>query len=122
MKTPLIILKASIMATCIFWTILFSRNFESEMVPFIIVSFIPISICCGLTIMLTIYPFFKLKKDVESSMNIFKKYFPFYAIFSFGLCLYGSITIPDIICFFASAFFTTMQTWVWFGKVKGTTN
>ncbi|OEJ98997.1 hypothetical protein A8C32_07390 [Flavivirga aquatica] len=81
----------------------------------ILLSIIPISLCCTIVILSTIAPFFWFKKNSRTNKDIFKKYFPFYAIVSFGLCSYGiyeSKFGAYLISFFASAFFTTLQTWV----------
>ncbi|MDO5980097.1 hypothetical protein [Flavivirga spongiicola] len=116
MNTPSVILKSTILATCIFWIILISENFQNDMIPFVFLSIIPISICCTVTILFTIMPFFLLKKDGSSNKSVFKKYFPFYAIVSFSLCCYGVIELTFAISFFISAFFTTMQSWIWLAK------
>ncbi len=116
MKTSKIILKATLLSTCIFWLIIFSGNFESLMIPFMFLSLIPISLCCATTIMITILPFFRFKTINNKNNIVFKKYFPFYAIVCFSLCFYGVLIDLDLACFYVSAFFTTMQSWVWFGK------
>ena len=116
MKTSTIIRKATLLATCIFWLIIFPENFEIKMIPFIFLSMIPICICCAITIAATIAPFFRLKNENTNNSIIFKKYFPFYAILSFSLCFYGALQSLFAVSFFASAFFTTMQSWVWFGQ------
>ncbi|ULC59014.1 hypothetical protein MBM09_13995 [Flaviramulus sp. BrNp1-15] len=113
-------MKSTLLATIIFWLIIFTENFESDMIPFILLSIIPISICCAITITTTIVPFFWLQNEGTSNSKIFKTYFPFYAIVSFGLCFYGALESLFTISFFASAFFTTMQSWVWFGREKTT--
>lgn len=110
-----IILKAALLSTCIFWLILTAtENFHLVYLGIIILSVIPITLCCAITIIVTILPFFKFNKN--SNRIIFKKYFPFYAIVCFSLCFYGLLNNSDLTSFFASAFFTTMQSWVWFGK------
>ena len=117
MNLPKTILKAIILATTIFWLILTAtEGFNEDRIYLVFLSLIPISICCSLVIALTISPFFWLKKSGDSNRLVFKKYFPFYTIISFSLCLYGTLQDPLIICFYLSAFFTTMQTWVWLAK------
>lgn len=119
MRTPLIIIKASLIAACIFWMIIFIKHhFQPEFILLIPVSIIPISIACTITIVLTIQPFFLLKKTGTSNKEVFKKWFPYYAIICFSFCLLGSLSIPEIVCFFASAFFTALQSWVWYGLKK----
>lgn len=117
MNVPINIIKSTLLATVIFWLIILAKDFESDMIALIFLSVIPISICCAITILITIAPFFWLNKKLTPRM-VFKKYSPFYAIVVFSLCLYGTFQEPITICFYASAFFTTMQSWVWFGKHK----
>ena len=123
MRIPSTILKSTILATCIFWIlIIMSEGFQSYMIPLVFLSMIPISICCAITILLTIVPFFWFRSNGLSdglghrNKIIFNKYFPFYAIVTFCLCLYGIIELTFAISFFLSAFFTTMQSWIWLAK------
>lgn len=120
MNIPGIIIKATGLATCVFWLILIAfeglENFHLGSLGFIIISLLPIGLCCTISILVTIAPFFWFKKRETDNRAVFNTYFPFYAIASFGLCFYGSLIKPNVICFFASAFITTMQTWIWLGK------
>ncbi|MEL0456933.1 hypothetical protein WJN01_11900 [Flavobacteriaceae bacterium SZ-1-7] len=108
------------MATIIFWVVILSKNFHEniDIALYILVSMVPISICCTATILFTIAPFFWLENNNKTKRDVFKKWFPFYAILSFGLCFYGSISTPEIICFFSAAYFTSLQSWVWFASEK----
>lgn len=110
------IIKATLLATCIFWFIIISKNFEEIMLPLFFLSMIPISICCTIVLLFTIVPFFWLKKKTTTNKTIFEIFFPFYAITCFSLCLCASLKEPSLLCFFASVFITTMQSWIWFGK------
>lgn len=116
MNTSRVILRSTFLAASIFWIIIFSENFEHIMILLFFLSIIPISICCAITILITILPFFWFKKDGTSPQSIFNSYFPYYAIAMFSICLYGVWKEPEVISFFVSAFLTTMQAWVWFGK------
>lgn len=119
MNTPLILAKSSLLSFCIFWGIIFIVDFEPGMFGFIVLSIIPISIVCSTFILFTIFPFFWRKSNKVSKANIFRTYFPFYAIIVFGFSLFGTIIAKFYIfpiSFFASAFFTTMQAWVWFSR------
>ncbi|MDO5970910.1 hypothetical protein Q4Q35_13950 [Flavivirga aquimarina] len=122
MNISSVIFKSTVLATCIFWIVIMSQGFQNYMIPLVFLSMIPISICCAITIFLTIVPFFWVRRgelvDEFDGRNriIFKKYFPFYAIVSFSLCLYGIVESIFAISFFVSAFFTTMQSWVWLAK------
>jgi hypothetical protein len=108
------ICKATLLATFIFWMVIFcDNNLDRDMLLFVLLSVIPISICCALTIIFTIAPFFWINKRTTDNKTVFKKYFPYYAIVSFGLCTYGFLEAPDIMCFYVSAFFTSLQSWVW---------
>ncbi|WP_158847646.1 hypothetical protein [Algibacter sp. L1A34] len=116
MKLINTILKATGLSTFIFWTIIFSQNFELDMFPFILLSFIPIFICNTIVIALTIAPFFLSKNNKTTARDVFQKYFPYYAIISFSLCSYGLIQSKFAICFFVAAFISSLQSWVWLIK------
>ncbi len=121
MNVPSVILKSTLLSASIFWIIVMSEDFNLDMIPFIFFSFIPISLCCLITILFTITPFFWLKKMNMSNNEVYKKWFPYYAIICFSLCFYGVIKSNFNIypiSFLASAFFTTMQSWIWFAKAN----
>lgn len=117
--TP-IILKASLLATVLFWTLDISAGYYDQISPLMILSIIPILILCSLAIWITIMPFFWLKSENISTDAIFKKYFPYYSIIAFSLCSYFIIAsnFANVVCvFFITAFFTLMQSWVWICKI-----
>ena len=117
--TP-IILKASLLATVLFWTLDISAGYYDQISPLMILSIIPILILCSLAIWITIMPFFWLKSKNISTDAIFKKYFPYYSIIAFSLCSYFIIAsnFANVVCvFFITAFFTLMQSWVWICKI-----
>ncbi len=119
MNTPLIITKACFLSTIIFWTIILSEISERDMPFLILISFIPITIICTATILLTIAPFFRFKNENSNNKDVFKICFPFYSLFCFSICCYSLINSGFnifVISFCVSAFFTTMQSWVWFSK------
>ncbi|TYA86804.1 hypothetical protein [Seonamhaeicola marinus] len=106
------------MATIIFWSIIISdQGFDTLMLAGIPLSMLPIGISCSIVIILTILPFFwnsdKANRDNEV---VFKRYFPYYAITSFSICLYGFILVTEVYFFWFSAFFTSLQAWIWFTK------
>lgn len=111
--------KATLLATCIFWLLIFSEDFDINVIPFILLSLFPISICCALVIVFTIVPFYWFyNKKSDGNKIVFQWFFPFYSIASFSLCFYGFCKSPEAIPFFASAFFTSLQSWVWLSKKK----
>jgi hypothetical protein len=117
--TP-ILLKATSLATILFWTLLSTEDIGTEIYFFIIPSIIPIAIVCSLTVVITIMPFFGLDKENAPNNKIFKKYFPYYSSIAFSLCSYFIYTsnFEKVVCaFFITAFFTLMQSWVWLCKV-----
>ncbi|WP_346882836.1 hypothetical protein [uncultured Algibacter sp.] len=119
MDTLKIILKSIVLSTTIFWIIIISKDFETDMLYLIPLSWIPISLCCLITICITVLPFFSFKPDKYTNKAVFKRYFPFYSIVCFGLCFYASYNSKfdiDLMSFLASAFFTTTYTWVLFAK------
>ncbi|MEE9408912.1 MAG: hypothetical protein V3V28_12645 [Polaribacter sp.] len=113
------LLKASTLATMIFWILMISDSLDNLTFFFFLLSIIPISVICSLTILITITPFFWLENDTISDKEIFKKYFPYYAIIVFVISCYF-IIITDFesgICtFFITAFMTLMQSWTWICK------
>lgn len=116
MDIPTTIVKATGLSSIIFWSIIFTETFNPDMFLFVIVSFIPISITCALTIYLTIAPFFLFKKSSTNLKTIRKMYFPFYSITLFGLCAFVSISSEFdiyVMAFIISAFFTALKSWYW---------
>ena len=120
MKVSKTIFKSTLLATIIFWLIILCKErFYPFMILVIPLSMIPIGICCSVVILLTILPFFwNPEKSNKDNNTIFKKYFPFYSITSFSLCLYGFIKVEEIYCFWVSAFFTSLQAWIWLTKAN----
>lgn len=120
-----VIIKSTLLSTCIFWLVIMSENFETDIIPFIFISIIPITLCCSLTILFTITPFFWLKNKKKSNTDVHKRYFPFYTLSCFGLCIsiiIGSRFDIFIISFFSAAFFTSLQAWIWFVKDNSKTD
>lgn len=113
--------KAAILALVLFWILIFSEKMLAESYIFMlcIVSIIPISIVSTLVVLITILPLYSLEKEKLSNLEIFKKYFPYYAITLFGTCIY-LIALSNfekiVIAFCITAFFTLMQSWVWICK------
>lgn len=116
LNTSTTIIKATGLSGVIFWAIIFTDYFNSEMFLFVLLSVIPVSICCSLTICLTIAPFYWLKQKHKSYKHIYKTYLPYYAIILFGLCIY-LIVFSNFelffIAFVTAAFFTTLKSWSW---------
>lgn len=116
MDIPITIIKATGLSSIIFWSIIFTEVFNTDMFLFVIVSFIPIIICCALTIWLTIAPFFWLKKAGTNLKTIRNRYFPFYSIMLFALSAFASIGSEFdiyVMAFVISAFFTALKSWSW---------
>lgn len=109
------ILKSILLSTTIFWTVIFSEDFDTNMLFWAFISMIPITLCCSLTIMFTISPWFYINAKVKPQ-DVYKRYFPYYAIICFSICVYAIWKNNfDIyaISFFSSACLTLMQTWNW---------
>lgn len=109
------ILKSILLSAIIFWLVIFSEAFEASMLFWVFISLVPITVCCSLTVLFTISPWFALQPKLRPQ-EIYKKYFPYYAIFSFALCFYCLWkTKFDLytISFFSSAYFTSLQIWNW---------
>lgn len=121
MNLPSNIAKSSLLAGLIFWIVGGTEGFNSvTIIPIIFISYIPIFICCALTILVTICPFYWLaEKNSLSKRDVFNRYYPYYSIVCFGLCSYGIYSNTHetfFIGFFISIFITTMQSWIWFAK------
>lgn len=122
MNLPKNIGKSTLLAMSIFWTINFTKDFDWDFMPFVILSAIPIGLCVAVVITATICPlFWVFKKKNESNLVFSKKHFPYYNILAFCLCLLGVFTSDFdfyFISFFITAYLTTAQSWVWFAKEK----
>lgn len=114
------LLKAICLATVLFWILIIPEDLN-QISPLFIISIIPIAIVCSLTIIVTITPFFWLAKEGVNDNEIFKKYFPYYSIITFGISVYYIIdtNFESFVCaFFITAFLTLMQSWIWICKPK----
>jgi hypothetical protein len=112
------LLKAICLATILFWVLIISEGFN-QISLLILISIIPIAIVCSLTIIVTITPFFWLAKEGVTDLKIFKRYFPYYSIITFGISIYYIIdtNFESFVCaFFITAFITLMQSWIWICK------
>uniref|UniRef100_UPI0040493E13 hypothetical protein n=1 Tax=Gelidibacter sp. TaxID=2018083 RepID=UPI0040493E13 len=120
MNIPSNLAKSSVLATFVFWIIVSYDGLNPNLLPLIILSFIPVFISCSIVILVTICPFFWLAEAKKfDKQQIFKRYAPYYSIICFGLCLFGILSNSDsafLIGFFIAVFVTTMQSWVWFAK------
>jgi len=113
--------KATLLATTIFWILVYSEGVNTNAFVFIFPSMFLIFIVCSITILVTITPFFWLAKEDKTDKEIFKKYFPYYSIIAFAIAMYFIISgnFDKFTCvFFTTAFFTLMQSWIWICKPK----
>ncbi|WP_248723608.1 hypothetical protein [Seonamhaeicola sp. ML3] len=84
--------KATLLATVIFWLIIFSKVYEPEMFLYLLLSMVPICICCAITVTLTIAPFFwyegKPRKTEKKFLNTFFPFMPllFFVYVFMGCC------------------------------------
>lgn len=120
MNVPSNLAKSSILASVIFWIIIGSKEFNIDMIPFVMLSYIPIFLCVLVVYFCSIGPFFWSPKRTNfSNVQVFKMCFPYYTCITFGLCCYG-IIVSDFDLYFSafcmSAYITTNQSWVWFAK------
>ena len=119
MNIPLNLAKSSLLALVIFWTIICAEEgLDNDLVLVILLSFIPIFLVVTIVITGSICPIFWFaKKENRNSIQIFKRYFPYYAIIAFFSSVFGIIISNyDIylMAFFVAAFITSSQSWVWF--------
>nr|WP_321230267.1 hypothetical protein [uncultured Psychroserpens sp.] len=126
MNLPGNLAKSSLLASVIFWIIIWSKEFEMNMMPFVLLSYIPIFLCVLIVIVASICPFFwSAKNEIYTKAQVFKMCFPYYTCIAFGLCCYGIITSDYDLYYSAfciSAYITTNQSWVWFAKEKTNIN
>lgn len=116
-----ILIKSSLIATCMFWLLVFQTDFDSFLLMMVLISVIPITIISSLTILGTIMPFYWFNINKLNKYQIFKKYFPVYSITIFTIsCYYVIISKYDhfVLAFCLTAFFTLMQAWVYIFKIK----
>lgn len=114
------ILRAAGLSFMIFWTIIISEgNMPIDAFPFILLSIIPIFLCCTLAIIFTLAPVYWFYEKKMSAQKIYDIYFPYYTIFIFLLGLSAAlITKFEIVplAFIVSAFFTLLLCWRWIIK------
>lgn len=115
-------LKSTLLATVLLWSLAgILEGASTEALPFIFLSTIPIFIICFFAILFTIAPFQSMNEGKMEDKNIFKRFFPYYAIIAFGISTVSILSTnfdSFAVIFFTTAFFTAMQSWVWFFKAK----
>lgn len=120
MNIPSNIAKSSFLVSLVFWTIGLTSGAELFAIAIIFISFIPIFLSCSMVILLTICPFFWMAETENfNKKQVFKTYFPYYAIICFSICMYGIFRNTNgifLIGFFVAIFMTTTQSWIWFAK------
>ncbi|MGS2727220.1 hypothetical protein ACU8DI_11485 [Psychroserpens sp. BH13MA-6] len=122
MNFPTVIAKSCLLAAVILWLIIATEGIDIQTIPIMFLTLIPVFMVSTLCILTTICPFFWMgKKKGFDKRHIFKIYYPFYAIMTFGISAFGIISSNfDVysIAFFTSAFITSNQAWVWLSKTK----
>ncbi len=113
-------LKSTLLATILLWSLAgILEGASTEAIPFIFLSTIPIFIICFFALLFTIAPFHSLYESNMENENIYKRFFPYYAIVVFGISVISIIQSnfdSIFIIFFTTTFFTAMQSWIWFFK------
>lgn len=116
------LLKTTLTACTIFWSILLAEdNLLNKPLMLIVFSIFPIMILSSGIIMISIYPFTVFDDKEFTKRDMFNKYFPYYTLIMFAICVLLIIKFNfDVfaIAFFSSAFFTLMFAWVWMFKPK----
>lgn len=119
-------LKATIVATSIFNTLILSKDgLEGETFIILIVSFVVLFCISIVVIILTIHPFYYLQESKGTSKKqIFNTYFPYYSMLLFLLLFAPDIYKNNIdeytLIISTTTFFTAMFTWVWLFSEKTT--
>ncbi len=121
-NVPITLLKSTLTAGTIFWFILLQEeNLLYRPLMLIVFSIFPIIVLSSSIIMISIYPFTVINNNTFTKRDSFKKYFPYYTLVTFVICLFSTIAFQfDVfaIAFFSSAFITLMFAWVWMFKPK----
>ena len=114
--------KSCVLAAMVFWIIAGVEIGEANIILIVLLSFIPIFFVSSIVILTTICSVFWIaEKSSLCKIQVYKRYFPYYAIIMFGIAAFGIISTdfsPLSIAFFSSAFLTTSQSWIWFAKTK----
>lgn len=121
MNIPINLVKSSMLALGIFWTIICAKEgLDSDLILPIVLSFIPVFLVVTIVIIGTVCRIYWLAKNEHTgNLQVFKTYFPYYALIVFMICFYGIITSgfeTILTAFYVSAYITSSQSWVWFAK------
>lgn len=117
-------IKSTALATFLIWGLNINKWQLFEDFPFILLTVIPIWLVCYASIITTIVPFYQFEKSRLSSEQIFKKFFPYYTIACFVICITLIIYTNFeryTISFLTTAFFTATQSWIWLFKKENCT-
>ncbi len=123
MNIPLITLKTTLLAFVLFWSILATDGLDIDVLPFVFLSLIPICIICLIANLFTVAPFFSFSRKDKSKHDVFSTFFPFYALIGASICIFLLVHANFEIyalSFFCSAYFTSLQSWIWFTFEKET--
>lgn len=113
--------KATALASILFWILMLGPKDDSEYLIFLPVSVIVLFLICLGMISGTIVPIYWIEKNNLTNPQIFRKYFPYYAILFFAFCCFLFIKFNFdfmLLKLISIAFITAMQTWIWFFKPK----
>lgn len=90
MNVPANVAKSSVLASVIFWGIILSSEFDLDITPFVLLSYIPIFLCVLIIIVGSICPFFwSAKGDIYTKTQVFKMCFPYYTVVVLGCAVLG---------------------------------
>lgn len=116
-------LKATLFATFLMWFLNIGEWNLLEAIPFILLSSIPIWLVCYISIVVTILPIYSIEKNKLTNRQIFNKYFPYYTIVSFLICVFLMISEDFemiFVYFLITAFFTASLSWIWLFNKENT--
>lgn len=117
-------LKCALFSSVLFWLlfIINSHNsFGNSIIFFWFISFIILFFISLIMNALTIIVLYEFERKRMNKIQFYKRYFPFYAIFFFTICLtlyYLSNFNKELMCILITAFFTAMMSWIWLFKQK----
>jgi len=112
--------KAALLASSLLsLSLVFLDNESSDgLLLIFLISTVITFIIAGIMILVSIVPFHELYPELSSEVK-FKRYFPWYSITFFLICIftmYMQNFQQIIVVIFSIAYITGMQSWVWFFK------
>lgn len=117
-------LKCALFSSILFWILTIANNpntFGIDLIFFWFISMVILFFISLIMNVLTIFLLYESKRAQMDKTQFYKRYFPYYAILFFTICLllYCLTNFEnDLMCILVTAFFTAMMSWTWLFKTK----